>query len=303
MPKLLVPILVAALPALARADGDAAKQAAAELEPFFQLWETMRDDPGSRAESLATDPQVADCDHAIATAKKAGLADGARLYARYLDWDDVHYDDKQQAYVTLGESAAICKRWREMLLVAPAAAKQTLTAGERHTAGLVEPTSFPNLDVYVTAGKDCLAITDKAIALGAPKDHKVKIRDEVMSLAEGREKVCQGILDWAAELGPKIKAAHAADREQRAAPYRAAGVTGAKLDLFLEYDDVYWRGGKGCQIISDLKQLAKAKALFHWLENSDGTHTIRKYTFKGNKVSGPMSKTYRNAGAAQKGCK
>src|SRR5690349_5561258 len=137
MHKLLVPILVAALPALARADGDAAKVAATELEPFFQLWDTMRDDPGSRAEALTTDPQVGDCDKAIAKAKKAGLADSAKIYNRYLDWDDIHYDDKQQAYITLGESATICKRWRELVLVAPAAAKQTQVASDRHSAELV----------------------------------------------------------------------------------------------------------------------------------------------------------------------
>ena len=66
---------------------------------------------------------------------------------------------------------------------------------------------------------------------------------------------------------------------------------------------MYWRGGANCQRISDLKVLAKAKVLFHWLENADGTHTIRKYTFRGNTVSGPVSKTFKTAGAAQAACR
>ncbi|HLL23716.1 MAG TPA: hypothetical protein VK427_16370, partial [Kofleriaceae bacterium] len=125
----------------------------------------------------------------------------------------------------------------------------------------------------------------------------------VMSIREGRAKVCEVMVTWANEMVVKIKTAHRGDREKRAAPYKALGVAGAKLELFLEYDTVYWRGGANCQVISDLERVAKVKALFHWLENPDGTHTIRKYTFNGNKVGRPISKTFTTAGAAQRGCK
>jgi hypothetical protein len=48
---------------------------------------------------------------------------------------------------------------------------------------------------------------------------------------------------------------------------------------------------------------AAAKVLFHWLENADGSHTIRKYSFKGHKLARISEKTYSKAAKAYKGCK
>ena len=303
MQKLLLTALVIA-PALAHADP--AKQLATELGSHFNYWTTYRDDPGSRAGMLEHDPKPDACAAAVAKARKAGLANNARIYhSEFSSWDEAHYDEKKAAYLELGEVDLICRQWPKMLLLAPVAALQTKIAQNQHSFSLVDPGSLGKdmADLFVKEAKECLDITDKAIKAGAPGDHKVKIHDKVMTISEGRAKVCHAAIEWAAALGGKVKEAHAADREKRAAPYKAAGVSGAKLELFIEYDDVYWRGGANCQRISDIKQLAKAKVLFHWLENPDGTHTIRKYTFNGNKVSGPTSKTYKDAGAAQRGCK
>ncbi|MGE0398802.1 MAG: hypothetical protein AB7T06_18990 [Kofleriaceae bacterium] len=301
--------LVAALallltPAIARAD--AAAQLAKDLDGHLSYWETYRDDPGSRAESLGHDPTPQACEAAVAKARKAGLQNDAKVYAYgFKSFDEAEYDDKREAYMTLEGLDRMCKVWKDAVKLAPVAAMMTKLVGGKKSYSLVDPVSLGKDmgELFVKEGKDCLAQTDAAIAAGAAADRKVKIGEETMSIREGRTKVCQDYLDWAVSLGGEMKKAHAADREKRAAPYKAAGISGAKLELFLEYDDVYWRGGANCQRITDMKQLAKAKALFHWLENSDGTHTIRKYTFKGNKVTGPISKTYNTAGAAQRGCK
>ena len=297
MSLLLIPSFASANPA---------KTAADALDPYYQLWSTMRSDPGSRANALDADPAPADCDAAIAGARKAGLGDDTKIYGRYAVEvkEYVDYDDKKEAYITLGDSATICAKWKQLVLIAPAAAKQTDVASKQRTfSTLVEPGDLDGADSFIKDGKDCLEITDKAIKAGAPADLKVTIFKQPMSLAEGRTKVCQMMIDWATGLAGKIEEARSVDREKRAAPYKALGVAGARLELFLEYDDVYWRGGRDCQRITDIKAVAKAKVLFHWLENSHGTHTIRKYTFNGNKVSGPVSKTYKNAGAAQAGCR
>lgn len=303
MYKLLLSALLLA-PSLAHADP--AKQLATDLGAHFNYWTTYRDDPGSRASMLEHDPKPDACATAVEKARKAGLGNDARIYhSEFSSWDEAHYDEKKTAYLQLSEIDQLCKQWPKMILLAPVAAFQTKVAQTQHSFSLVEPGSLGKDmgDVFVKDAKECLAVTDSAIKSGAPADHKVKIRDQVMSIREGRAKVCQAFLDWATSLGGKVKEAHAADHQKRAAPYKAVGVAGAKLELFVEYDDVYWRGGANCQRISDIKQLAKAKALFQWLENPDGTHTIRKYTFKGNKVSGPTSKTFKDAGAAQRGCK
>ncbi len=62
-----------------------------------------------------------------------------------------------------------------------------------------------------------------------------------------------------------------------------------------------WRNTK-CEKTDDVAELAKAKVLIHWLENANGTHTIRHYTFNGNKVS-KTEKSYITEAAATKGCR
>jgi hypothetical protein len=304
MKNFLLVLAVVATPVLAHAD--AAKQLAKDLDGHFSYYESYRDDPGSRANALDTDPKPEECAAAIAKARKAGLADDAKIYAyAFKSFDEADYDDKREAYMTLGGLDQMCKVWKDAVKLAPVAALMTDLVNSKRINSQGDPGSYGGGmgEVFVKKGKECLEKTDAAIAAGAPADRKVKVGEEQMSIKEGRTKVCQDYVDWAVSIGGKIKESHAADREKRAAPYKAAGVAGAKLELFLEYDDVYWRGGSNCQRIYDIKQLAKAKALFHWLENADGTHTIRKYTFNGNKVSGPVSKTYNTSGAAQRGCK
>jgi hypothetical protein len=43
--------------------------------------------------------------------------------------------------------------------------------------------------------------------------------------------------------------------------------------------------------------------LFRWLYDQNVTHEIIKYTFNGNKVSGPTSMYFEGRAAAQRGCK
>jgi hypothetical protein len=305
MKNFLLVLAVVATPALAHAD--AAKQLAKDLDLHFSYYEMYRDDPGSRASMLDRDPNPADCAAAIAKARKAGLGDDVKIYAyAFKSFDEADYDDKREAYMTLGGLDQMCKVWKDAVKLAPVAALMTKLLSSKRVYSIGDDYSSLGKsmgEVFVKEGKDCFVQLDAAIAAGAVADRKVKIGEGTMTLQEARTKVCQEFLDWGVMVTGRIKESHAADREKRAAPYVAAGVAGAKLELFLEYDDVYWRGGANCQRIYDIKQLAKAKALFHWLENPDGTHTIRKYTFNGNKVSGPVSKTYNTSGAAQRGCK
>lgn len=154
----------------------------------------------------------------------------------------------------------------------------------------------------VDKGTQCGALVDKLVAAGAPTDLAVGWRQtHKWTLAEYKQNVCQALLDWGNELKTGIGAAKQADRDKIAAKYKAHGIKGKRLELFVEYDSVYWRG-KGCEIIDDVKVLAKAKKLHHWLENDDGTHTIRTYTFKGDNYTS-KDKRYKKEKDAYKGCK
>ncbi|MFN0247888.1 MAG: hypothetical protein ACKV2T_13450 [Kofleriaceae bacterium] len=305
MKHFIVAMAVLATPVIAHAD--AAAQLAQELKYHWGHYKTYRDDPGSRVGSLGHDPKPEECEAAVAKARKAGLKDDDKIYSReFNSFDEAEYDDKREAYITGAQAERVCKVWKEGVKLAPVAAMLSKLLSSKKTYSIGDDYSSLGKgmgDVFVKEGNDCFVAVDAAIAAGVVADRKVKIGEEMMTIKEARTKVCKEYLDWGVMVKGKIKESHAADREKRSAPYKAAGVAGAKLELFLEYDDVYWRGGANCQRIYEIKQLAKAKALFHWLENPDGTHSIRKYTFSGNKVVGTVTKTYNTAGAAQRGCK
>ncbi|HTJ41889.1 MAG TPA: hypothetical protein VL463_07315, partial [Kofleriaceae bacterium] len=126
--------------------------------------------------------------------------------------------------------------------------------------------------------------------------------DHDASFGDAR-KACDAYVAWSKRLAQATAADDAAKAKAREAKYTSVGVGGEKLKLFLEYDDVYWRTSPKCETEDDPKQLAKAKQLFQWLDNADGTVTIRKYQFAGNKVAKISNKTFTTAEKAYKGCK
>ncbi len=152
------------------------------------------------------------------------------------------------------------------------------------------------------AGRSCGAAVDAALAGGVPADAKVKVVADEVTLADGKQKYCDALIAWSKSYGERSKQAKAEGDAAVREKYAQHGVKGDRLRLFMEYDDVYWRG-KGCEIVDDRAALAKAAVLFHWLENSDGTHTIRRYQLKGPKLVKTTNKTYKTEAAAYRGCK
>jgi hypothetical protein len=148
-------------------------------------------------------------------------------------------------------------------------------------------------------GKDCIATIDAMTKAGSAPA-KLNIDGDQVALGDLKN-TCQAVIDYGAAVEVLVQAEHKAKLAEISKKYEAAGIKGAKLDLLIEYDDVYWRNTK-CEKTDDVAELAKAKVLIHWLENSDGTQTIRRYTFNGSKVS-KTEKTYNTEEAAQRGCR
>jgi hypothetical protein len=148
-------------------------------------------------------------------------------------------------------------------------------------------------DYDLKGSKTCAAAVAKEKANGATE---IKWKDASVAIADA-EALCDVLAKW----GEHLNASGEANFEKVAPKYRELGIDGDRLRLFVEYDDVSFRGKK-CAIIEDLPALAKAKYVYQWLENSDGTHTIRKYTFKKNKYK-VSEKTYKTEAKAYKGCK
>ncbi len=154
-------------------------------------------------------------------------------------------------------------------------------------------------DDVIKQGKTCLAAVEAMVKAGKPASVKVGGKDA--SLADTK-KTCQAAVAYGTAFNALILEERKAKRAETAKKYEAAGIKGAKLDLMIEYDDVYWRV-KGCEKTDDVAVLAKAKVLFQWLENADGTHTIRTIKLAGNKVVSKTDKKYQFESQAQKGCK
>ena len=155
-------------------------------------------------------------------------------------------------------------------------------------------------DSTVAMGKHCIATIDAMIKAGSAPTTKLKVESGEVGL-EDLKKTCQAGIDYGTAFNALIEEVQKAKRAEIAKKYEAAGIKGAKLELLIQYDSVYWRNTK-CEKTDDVAKLAKAKVLIHWLENADGTQTIRRNTFNGNKVS-KAEKTYNTEAAAQKGCR
>ncbi len=247
------------------------------------------------------------CMGLIADAKKAGMTDADKLVGYYEHHPKAVKLGVNKYEITLADAAWLCGEWDKRLATEPAAI-YIRRAAVHQKNNPNEPTtndagSYSKGAGEATAkrGAQCIAAIDKLVASGTPDSDKVTLDDgSTVTLAEGK-KLCQRQQDWGNAFEARIGEVRAAKRAEIAAKYEALGVKGDRLELFIEYDGVYFRGKK-CEIIDDIKKLAKAKYVYQWLENSDYTHTIRKYTFKGNKYK-VSEKTYTTEAKAYKGCK
>jgi hypothetical protein len=121
----------------------------------------------------------------------------------------------------------------------------------------------------------------------------MKVGRQKQTLDAFQAAVCDPLAVVVPEVIGKARAAEIARLAKVAAPFVAAGISGEKLALMVQYADVYWRLPGG-ERTGDPKQLAAASRLFQWLEAADRAdpryvvHTIRRYEFKGN-AKGPVT--------------
>lgn len=239
-----------------------------------------------------------ECARITAGEKKAGAKPGDLIPGEFKDHPKV-----KSGGIPFSEAGAICTAYEAKLKIATGLQSikksaaymkdkkgpPTAEQAKGFNAGAGESTA--------TLGKECLAAVD-----GLAKEGKPTFRIEGVEVKlDELKKTCQATIDYGTAFEGFIAAEKKAKRDEIAKRYTALGVAGAKLDLFVEYDDVYWRNTK-CEKVDDPQVLAKAKVLIHWLENSDGTQTIRRYTFNGNKFS-KTEKSYLTEALAQRNCR
>jgi hypothetical protein len=300
-----VTVCLAGAPAVAHA-GDAADTAADGLGNFASEVRLLRERPAQRHHA-SLEPGSA-CTKIIAAARKAGLGDDARLFSSYFyGLDETHFDENQQAYLTLAEGAALCDEYASWLPFVPVAAAFEDAKQKVDIYSTMVEAGELGKDVGASlakSGQECAAQVDAAIAAGADESRSFAVTDAttITTLSAGRKEYCETLIAFGKKLGVEVKQAHDARAKEIAAKYTKHGVKGAKLELFVEYDGTYWRG-KRCEIVDDVKKLAKAKKLYQWLEHSDGSITIRRYDFKGNKIKKVTDKAFWSQAKAAAYCK
>lgn len=240
-----------------------------------------------------------DCDQVVAALGKAGmkatdLIEGSRTFP----------------FKQAGEKCRTYGSWKAIADAMPAVteAAQALATTSAVTVGWGDESYATRYGALATA---CSAGVDKALAAGAAKDQAVMVRDgradRRLTLPAIRADICDKLGAWAKEFGPatiKAKEAQKAAARQR---YAQHGAAGDRLE-WLAYYDSDAKGATwytpGCKAVDDPRKLAKAPVLMQWWTANDGTVTIRRFQFKGNKLVKDTSKTFlTEALASASGCK
>jgi hypothetical protein len=303
----LAGLLVVLAPSVALADAktDAIQRAADDLAGF-----SGRLDPKSPWSPRNLDEasyKPAECDNKLAAAKKSGIKPTDVLKSNSFEYHPkAKPTGKQYEFqIEFADADWICTAFATRFKLESAVVPMREAA--EFMAGKTSPTAADARGFNTGAGKSvvdkgqaCIKAADQLIKDGVAPTTKVVLKSGESTL-EGGKKHCQAMIEYGTRFEEFIAVEQKAKRAERAKKYEDAGIKGAKLALMIEYDDVYWRGA-GCEKIDDIPVLAKASVLFQWLENSNGTHTIRKYVFAGNAVKGKSEKTFKTEEAAYKGC-
>lgn len=143
----------------------------------------------------------------------------------------------------------------------------------------------------------CTSEVDRLLADGMPTAIAVDVSDRAplrIAMKDARTTICNPLAKIAATFAKDAKAAAAKRLAQIAAPYKAAGAKGDRLELLVDHVD-YAMYGIGGGELTTAKQLAKASVIFELLgpNTADGTYTLRRYQFRGNKLASTTSRTFR----------
>lgn len=195
--------------------------------------------------------------------------------------------------VPFREMAQLCKRYAELHdLIVQTRGLVPDWSNSRYPVtddlGEVRPYDGDPDDRPMTDAQTCVDHVGAAIEAGTPADIAVNFEDtERVTLNAVRER-CQSIIAWWPGYKAKLIAAEKKALDALYAPYRAVGIKGDRLELFVSEgapeDGAFYL--PGCdRFATDAKTMKKAKKLFVWLTGEYGEVTLRKYTFKGDKYS------------------
>lgn len=151
-------------------------------------------------------------------------------------------------------------------------------------------------------GVDCLAEVNAHIAAGADGNVTTNFDGNGdMTLIAGRDKFCQGLADWGAKYAVSTEAKIKGDKAAVEAKYTKVGISGDKLRIAIANDTGIW--GPGCKLLEDPKRIAKAGVLYEIHNTPEGRTGVRRYQFKGNKLSNETYREFDRVENSYKFCK
>jgi len=145
------------------------------------------------------------------------------------------------------------------------------------------------------SAKKCVSEIERLAAAGMPMDVVVRIAntDPVeLPMSQVKDKICAPLAKAAGSFAKDVGTARTERTEAIAKPYKAAGITGERLNLLVDHIDYAMYGVGGNQLRTP-QQLKNAKVIFELLgPGTDGLYTLRRYQFSGDKIVSTSSRDF-----------
>jgi hypothetical protein len=249
----------------------------------------------SRALRPGPDP-VAACRRVVADARAAGVRPTEAL--RDVDFENVRGAVRidgtwQLAVRDAGNVCGALAYWRTVAKLEGAVSEAQSKLD--WVAMIDKARNHPeNAAMLAGVGNACDAAVDAAYAAGVAPDTTFPVHgidtDRTLTLAAAKAQVCAKVAAIATTFAQDVERERLAAWERIAAPYKAAGVKGERLD-YLVSGHRYAKYGVGGVELTTIKQLAKAKVMFEML-TGQGVVTLRRTEFKGDKLVGTSTQEF-----------
>ena len=213
------------------------REAGAALGKYYAAVKKLRRQP-RLGEALGS-PE--DCEHEIEAWRARGVKDDDWIFS--YEFND-HPKAKQNT-IPLAEMGPICAEYRPLWQRYKVAYDLTQAEGTlmRIQDGYVKPddaiVTAQMIGDYERAGNQ--ATCRAALAAARALDPAMKVGNKNRTLDKFEAEVCEPLGTVVPKWVAAARAALRARNEKAAAPFKAAGIGGQKLDLLVGYAGVYWR--------------------------------------------------------------
>jgi hypothetical protein len=242
-----------------------------EPDPAADLEQTLRgyahnieDFKDYRSQALDERWPITGCHAALATAKSAGVT----------------ITDAQT------ETCKSFVAWHQL-----AEAEAALTDAQQWNYFLTEIDVASNHEengaTMAASAARCNAELDRLLAAGMPTDIPLRIGNSqpiTIPMRDAKSKVCAPLAKRSKSFASDVGTARAERYAKTAAPYKKVGITGDRLALLVDHASYAMFAVGGAELTTP-RQLKAPAVIFELLgPGTQGTYTLRRYTFRGDKL-------------------